>query len=89
MSSCLKHHTPTDLYGVVGESLENATVDALELEQAAGLHMAAVSWGGSEITDPRVIRARRDNRFFLNLTWNAHMRRLQRSDPDLYARLQG
>jgi L-fuculose-phosphate aldolase len=74
---------------VVGESLESATVDALQLEQAAGLHIAAVSWGGSEITDPRVIRARRDNRFFLNLTWSAHMRRLQRSDPDLYARLQG
>jgi L-fuculose-phosphate aldolase len=74
---------------VVGGSLESATVDALQLEQAAGLHIAALSWGGSEITDPQVIRARRDNRFFLNLTWNAHMRRLQRSDPDLYARLQG
>jgi L-fuculose-phosphate aldolase len=74
---------------VVGGSLESVTVDALQLEQAAGLHIAALSSGGSEITDPQVIRARRDNRFFLNLTWNAHMRRLQRSDPDLYARLQG
>jgi L-fuculose-phosphate aldolase len=74
---------------VVGGSLESVTVDALQLEQAAGLHIAALSWGGSEITDPQVIKARRDNRFFLNLTWNAHMRRLQRSDPDLYARLQG
>jgi L-fuculose-phosphate aldolase len=70
---------------IVGTSLEEAVVLAITLEEAARYHLDARAAGGVEITDESVIKAMRINPMINRLTWQANMRRLRRSDPDLFA----
>ncbi len=77
----MRHHGAIN----VAESLESATVEALLLEEGARLHLAAQASNGEEITDDNVIRVRRENPFFRKLGWDANLRRLEKSDPELFA----
>jgi ribulose-5-phosphate 4-epimerase/fuculose-1-phosphate aldolase len=71
---------------VVGDSLEAAAMKAVLLEKAAHYHYACLQVGGSPLDDEEQIRS---YRYFLNLymvpeMWKAHVRRLRKSDPDLF-----
>jgi L-fuculose-phosphate aldolase len=70
---------------IVGASLEEAVVHTISLEEAAGCHLAAQAVGGVEITDERVIKTLRTSPMINRLAWESHMRRLRRSDPDLFS----
>lgn len=70
---------------VVSDSLEGAAVDALLLEEAARCHLEAQAHGGTEIADEKVIRTRRENPYLRKLHWEANLRRLEKSDPELFA----
>jgi L-fuculose-phosphate aldolase len=73
---------------VVDETLENCTIKALMLEKAARYHIDAERCGGSEIPLAEVIRGRAQyHKYFLPNMWQANLRRLRRSDPDLFAYL--
>ncbi len=73
---------------VVSGSLESVTVEALLLEEAARCHLEAQASGGSPIVDERLIRARRENPYFRKLHWETSLRRLEKSDPELFAFLR-
>jgi hypothetical protein len=60
----------------------------LLLEEAARCHLEAQALGGCEIVDEKLIRTRRENPYLRKLHWEANLRRLERSDPDLCAFLQ-
>jgi len=73
---------------VVDEGLESCTIKALVLEKAAKYHIDSERFGGSEIPLAEVIRCRAQyHKYFLHNMWQANMRRLRRSDPDLFAYL--
>ncbi|MCE2390710.1 MAG: class II aldolase/adducin family protein [Proteobacteria bacterium] len=73
---------------VVAETLEVATIKALMLEQAARYHLEAERWGGSEFPEAEVLRGRKAyEKHFLPQMWQANLRRLRRSDPDLFESL--
>lgn len=70
---------------VASESLERATIEAAMLEKAARYHLDCVAAGGSEFPEAEVLRGRRSyEKYFLPMMWEANMRRLRRSDPDLF-----
>ncbi len=70
---------------VVDASLENCTIKALMLEKAARYHLEAEKAGGSETPEAEVRRGRRAyEKYFLPNMWTANLRRLRRSDPDLF-----
>ena len=79
----MRHHGSI----VVSDSLENATVEAITLEKAARYHVEAEAVGGTEITSDAVIQSRGGGTGvpFRQTMWDAHLRRLQRSDPELFA----
>ncbi|MDZ7791709.1 MAG: hypothetical protein U5L08_14675 [Xanthomonadales bacterium] len=55
------------------------------LEKTAGYHLAATSIGGTEIPEAEVRRVKAQyHRHFLPQMWTANVRRLRRSDPDLF-----
>jgi len=71
---------------IVGESIEIATAQAVLLEKAAQVHVLAKSIGGRPFADdPRLIQRGAPHRANLCLVWDAHVRRLRRSDPELFA----
>ncbi len=73
---------------VVGETLESCTIKALMLEKAARYHIDAERIGGSELPRAEVIRGREKYyKYFIPNMWEANLRRLRRSDPDLFAYL--
>jgi len=73
---------------VVDEALENCTIKALMLEKAARYHLDCERIGGTELPVAEVIRGRgRYHKYFLSNMWAANFRRLRRSDPDLFERL--
>jgi L-fuculose-phosphate aldolase len=72
---------------IVGSSLEEAVIHAIMLEEAAACHLEAQAVGGVEIADERVIQTLRPNPMVGRLAWAANMRRLRRSDPDLFSYL--
>lgn len=70
---------------IVSQSLENATIEAAMLEKAARYHLEAEAIGGTEIAEAEVIRGRAAyHKYFLPNMWEANLRRLRRSDPDLF-----
>lgn len=70
---------------VVSQSLENATIEAAMLEKAARYHIEAEAIGGTEIPEPEVIRGRGAyHKHFLPNMWEANLRRLRKSDPELF-----
>ena len=73
---------------VVADTLEVATIKALMLEQAARYHLEAERCGGSEFPEAEVLRGRKAyEKHFLPQMWQANLRRLRRSDPDLFESL--
>jgi len=74
---------------ITSQSLENATIEACMLEVAAQYHIEAEAIGGSEFPDAEARRGREKyQKYFLLQMWDANFRRLQRSDPDLWAYLE-
>ncbi len=71
---------------VVGAGVEVATMQAVLLEAAARFHILAKSAGGTPFPDNDGFLSRRvPHRANLPLVWDAHLRRLRRTDPDLFA----
>ena len=70
---------------VVGETVEEATMRAVLLERAAQFQVLAQSIGGSPFADDPVFERRRIPHVTnLALLWDSHLRRLRRTDPDLF-----
>jgi L-fuculose-phosphate aldolase len=70
---------------VASQSLEQATIEAVMLEQAARYHLECVAAGGSEIVEAEVIAGRAAyQKYFLPNMWEANVERLRRSDADLF-----
>jgi L-fuculose-phosphate aldolase len=72
---------------VASQSIESATVEALMAEQAARYHLECEAIGGTEIVRDEVVsgRAMYFKHFIPNM-WEANLRRLRTSDPDLFDR---
>ena len=77
----------TDMDSLAAPGIEEATMDALALEKAASWDLAARPCGGKEIV-PAYLRQTRPlyDLYFRPNMWAANLRRLRRSDPDLFAR---
>src|SRR3954453_22452717 len=70
---------------VASDSLENATIEALTLEQCARYHLECVAAGGTEIVEAEVVAGKaRYRKHFLPQMWDADLARLRTSDPDLF-----
>lgn len=66
-------------------SLQFATVEAILLEQCARTHLAAEASGGVEMSRAEIDQLRPDvDKYLRNAMWDANLRRLRRSDPDLF-----
>lgn len=72
---------------VVGASVELATMRAVLLERAAEFHVLGKSIGGTPFPDdPAFEWRRRPHVENLPILWGSHLRRLRRTDPDLFER---
>ena len=75
---------------VASQSLEHATIEAVMLEEAARYHIECEAIGGTEIVDAEVRNGRAAyQKYFLPNMWEANLERLRRSDPDLFAGIEG
>lgn len=75
---------------VASDSLENATIEAVMLEQCARYTLECEAIGGTEIALDEVISGKRMYRLhFLPNMWESNLERLRRSDPDLFDRIDG
>lgn len=75
---------------VASDSVENAVIETIALEQAARYHLECVAAGGTEIDEAEVIGGKAMyRRHFLPQMWRANLARLRRSDPDLFTLLDG
>jgi L-fuculose-phosphate aldolase len=71
---------------VVAPTVEVATMQAVLLEAAARFHVLARSIGGTPFPDDAALAERRaPHRANLPIVWDAHLRRLRRTDPDLFS----
>ncbi|MDQ6695878.1 MAG: class II aldolase/adducin family protein [Actinomycetota bacterium] len=71
---------------VASQSLEQATIEAVVLEQAARYHLECEAAGGTEIIEAEVVAGRAAyQKYFLPNMWEANLARLRVSDPDLFA----
>jgi len=74
---------------VVSDSVENAVIEAITLEQAARFHLECVAAGGTEIAEAEVRGGKTMyRRHYLPQMWRANLERLRRSDPDVFAVLE-
>jgi L-fuculose-phosphate aldolase len=74
---------------VVAESIERATAQVVMLEKAARFHVLAAGIGGQPFPDnPAFLAKKVPHRANLTLLWAAHLRRLRRTDPDLFERTE-
>jgi len=70
---------------IVGETIEMATGRTVLLEEAARFQVQAQSIGGTPFPDSDALAARRTAHIGnLARLWDAHVRRLMRSDPELF-----
>lgn len=70
---------------IVGQSVPEATAAAVLLEAAARFHVLGASIGGTPFADhERFMERRRPHRANLVLVWDAHLRRLRRTDPEVF-----
>ena len=75
---------------VASQSLEQATIEAVMLEQAARYHLECEAAGGTEIVEAEVVAGRAAyQKYFLPNMWDANLERLRRSDPDLFVGIEG
>jgi L-fuculose-phosphate aldolase len=71
---------------IAAESLESATIESIALEDCARTHVEAVSVGGTEMAYPEVLQSGAAyDKYYRRQMWEANLRRLRRSDPDLFA----
>lgn len=74
-------------HGVViaAASLEDAAIDAIAVEKSARWHLDSQHIGGKEIVLPHILQTRPlYDQYFRRNMWAANLRRLRRSDPDLF-----
>jgi len=70
---------------VASQSLEQATIEAVMLEEAARYHLECEAAGGTEILGAEVVAGRAAyQKYFLPNMWEANLARLRVSDPDLF-----
>ncbi|WCO66112.1 class II aldolase/adducin family protein [Iamia majanohamensis] len=70
---------------VASQSLEQATIEAIALEQSARRHLACEAAGGTEIAEAEVVAGKAAyQKHYLPQMWDANLARLERSDPDLF-----
>jgi L-fuculose-phosphate aldolase len=70
---------------VASQSLEQATIEAIMLEEAARYHLECEAVGGKEIAEAEVLSGRRAyHKHFLPAMWDRNLDRLRASDPDLF-----
>jgi L-fuculose-phosphate aldolase len=70
---------------IATDSLEKSTIMAVMLEKCAQYHIEAEAIGGTEFPEPEIIRGKQAyHKYFLSNMWAANVRRLRRSDPDLF-----
>jgi L-fuculose-phosphate aldolase len=70
---------------VVADTLEDAAIKAMMLEKAARYHIDAEAIDGTPMNDEESAQMRgAHEQYFLPQMWKAHLRRLRRSDPDLF-----
>ena len=71
---------------VVADTLEKAAIKAMMLEKAARYHIDAEAVDGEPMSDEESAFMRGTHEeYFLPQMWKAHMRRLRKSDPELFA----
>ena len=70
---------------VASQSLEQATIEAVMLEEAARYHLECEAAGGTEIIEAEVRAGRAAyQKHFLPNMWEANLARLRSSDPELF-----
>jgi L-fuculose-phosphate aldolase len=70
---------------VVSDSLENATVEAVTLELAARYEFECRAVGGTELPEAEILASKPSyDKYYRPMMWEANLRRLRRSDPDLF-----
>jgi L-fuculose-phosphate aldolase len=70
---------------ITSNTLENATVEAMALEQVCHHQLDIQAHDGFEIPTAEVLRGREAYKvYWRQQMWQAHLRRLRRSDPDLF-----
>lgn len=70
---------------IASQSIEQATIEALTLEQAARYDIECRAAGGTEIPEVEVLRGRGQyHKYYVPQMWLANMRRLRKSDPELF-----
>lgn len=68
------------------DTLAHATVEAIEFEHQAGVHLACLQVGGEPMSDAEVWQNQSAyDQYFRSMTWEAMIRRLGTSDPDLFS----
>ncbi len=73
---------------IASQSLEEATVEAIMVESAARCHVDAARIGGHEYQEAPTRALKRGYRqHYVPQMWDANLRRLRRSDSDLFAYL--
>lgn len=71
---------------IASDTLQHATVEAITFEQQAGIHLACLAAGGQPMQPAEVRQNQADyDKYFRPMTWDAIVRRLRTSDPDLSA----
>lgn len=72
---------------VVADTVENATVLAMTLERAVQYDIESRAIGGTEIPPAEASGLKAQyNQYFLPQMWEANLRRLRTTDPDLFER---
>ena len=73
---------------VASPSLEEATVMAMVAEKMAHVHLDVVAAGGVEHAEAYITAGVAPHKkFYIPQTWQANLRRLRRTDPDLFETL--
>jgi len=70
---------------IATDSIEKSTIMAVMLEKCAQYHIEAEAIGGTEFPEAEIVRGKAAYlRYFIPNMWEANVRRLRRSDPDLF-----
>jgi L-fuculose-phosphate aldolase len=70
---------------VASQSLEQATIEAVMLEEAARYDLECQAIGGTELVEAEVVAGKAAyHKYFLPNMWEANLARLRVSDPDLF-----
>lgn len=70
---------------IASDTIEHAAILAVMLEQSARYHLECTAAGGRQIADAEVRRVKGQyHKYFLDQMWTANLRRLRRSDPELF-----